>query len=339
MPCRVFNVEIAGAGVYLPKQIASNEELITHFPGFTMTAEQVQRLLGVRERRIAAATMTCADLMAAAGKQALDEAGISPTEVDLILACPVPPDAVTPPAAAVVQHLLGGSPACTSFDLNMACTGSIAAMEIACRFLDTGGYRNVLIVAGTIMSRDNAVWTNPMHRFIFGDAAGAIVLRRATGGQRIALQTQVAAEGDNPGTIFYPLPHSIRPSRVPATWSGYFMDDRDYFFEKLMTVGQRFVEDFWQATGYRPHDITHAVIHQPSRDLFLKSVEVSGIPLERVTQNLATVGNVIAAELFIALHDLLPKFQAGDRLYSWVYGAGFTLGALVYELPATKVRL
>lgn len=333
MPSRFFDVEIAGTGAYLPDQIATNDDLLRDFPGFTMSAKQLYKVLGAKERRIAPATMTCAEMMARAGQQALDEADISSEQVDLILACPVPPDAVTPPSAAVVQHLIGGSPDCTAFDLNMACTGSIAAMEIACRFLETGSYRHVLIVAGTIMSRDNAVWTNPMHRFIFGDGAGAVVLRRATRGQQLALKTAVAAEGENPDTIFYPFAHSIRPSRLPADWPGYFMGERDYFFQVMETTVRRFVEGFWRDTGYRPEQFQHAVIHQPTRDLFLKSVEVSGIPLAKVFQNYERVGNVIAAELFIALHQLRPLPRRGERLYALIYGAGYTFGAMVYEQP------
>lgn len=328
-----FEVEIAGAGAYLPEQVATNESLLPHFPGFMMSAERIYLLLGARERRIAPPRMTTAEMMARAGRQALDAAGIQPEEVDLIIAAPVPPDAVTPPSAAVVQHLLGCSSECTSFDLNMACTSSIAAMEIACRFLETGNYRSVLIVAGTIMSRDNAVWTNPMHRFIFGDGAGAVVLRRATKGEQLALKTQVAAEGENSETIFYPLPHSICPRLVPADWPGYFMGERDYFFQVMETTVRRFVEGFWRESGYRPHEVTRAVIHQPTRDLFLKSVEVAGLPLSKVFRNYEEVGNVIAAELFIALAQLLPQLQRGERLYSLLYGAGYTFGAMVYELP------
>lgn len=334
MPSGLFDVEIAGAGACLPDQIATNEDLIAQFPDFPMTAERIYRLLGARERRIAPPNLSCADLMARAGQQALDRAGIAPGEVDLIIACPNPPDALTPPSSAVVQHLIGGAPECTAFDLNMACTSSIAAMEIGCRFLETGHYRTVLITAGAIMSRLQAGWTNPMHRFIFGDGAGAVVLRRATRGQQLALKTQVAAEGGNPDAIFHPLPHSLKPPGVPEDWTGFFMQERDYFFDKMMTVGRRFVEGFWTDSGWRPEQFTHAVIHQPSRDLFLKSVEVVGIPLDRVYQNFTTIGNIIAAELFVALHDLGPHLQAGDRLFSWLYGAGFTLGALAYEMPA-----
>lgn len=333
MATRFFDVRIAGTGVFLPERIITNAELIPEFGGFSMTPDKLHKLLGAKERRIASPEMTIADMMARAAQQALEQAEIKPSEVDLIIVAPVPPDAVTPPTAALVQHLIGGSPDCTAFDINMACVGVIAAMEIAGRFLETGSYRNAVIAGGTILSRNNAIWTNPMHRFIFGDGAGAIVLQKAQRGEQLIVQTRMAAEGNLPQTVFYPFPHSIKPPLVPQGWDGFYMATREDCFEVVDHPVDRFVKDFWSETGVRPDQIAHAIIHQPTRDIFLRSVEVSGVPLERVFQNFETEGNLIAAEIPVGLHALLPRLRSGERLYSLSYGAGISIGSFLYEVP------
>lgn len=332
-PARQYPVEFIGIGAYVPPNRLTTQELLTlEFPDLHMTPEKIERVLGSHLHPIAEPNESRAQMMVKASRQALEEAGIDPLEIDLIIATPMPPDAVTPPAGAVVQHELQAWNA-RSWDLNMACSSSIAALEVAANFIATGTFDTILITAATVMSRENGIWQNPMHRFIFGDASGAMIVRRARLGQKMTLKTRVLARGVNHECIHYPAPGSLKPSIAPEGWRGFFMGDKDLLFHIMDTDVRSFVNEFWLESGCLPEEVTRAVVHQPTRDLFLRSVDVSRIPIEKIHQNYAQVGNIIAAELEVALADWRNYLRPGqqERIYGLIYGAGITLGAMLYE--------
>jgi len=329
-------------GMYLPQRVVSNEELLGDFPNFTMSSEAIYALLGVKQRHVAAQNETCADMMVEAAKNTLNNAGVDVSEVDCLLTCPFPPDIGAPHVGAVIQEQLGirGS----GIDMHGSCAGTTMAIQHAAALIETGVYQTVLVLAGARLSTNPSVWGNPMHRFIFADGAGGILLRRAADGhKRLAVQTWTIPWMDYEDgsrqrywpTIFYPLPWSQYPTEIPAGRTGFFMDNREVFFKAMETMLPRYIEEFCSNAEFSLEQITAALIHQPTRDLFIKSQEVAGVPLAICHQDYAYRGNLVTAELPIALHDLMQagRLRSGDSFFSLIYGAGFTLGLLAYQVP------
>ena len=126
----------------------------------------------------------------------------------------------------------------------------------------------------------------------------------------------------------------VAPETVPEECrGGFYMSERGVFFQQMTAKLGPCFQEFWDNSGLSPDDITVALMHQPSKPLFLEGVRQSGIPLEKVHQNLDRYGNVIAAELPLGLHELFQagRIQPGDWVLMFTYGAGFTVGITAFR--------
>ncbi|NLI72355.1 MAG: beta-ketoacyl-ACP synthase 3, partial [Bacteroidales bacterium] len=169
----VRNVNIIGTGSYVPEKIYTNEYLETIVP---TNAEWIYENVGIRERRIAAPDQATSDLATEAGRRALEDAGLKPEDIDLIIVATATPDRKAPSTAAFVQHKLNAFNA-AAFDLSAVCSGFLFSMSVASQYIASGVYNNVLVIGADTFSRITD-WTR-RDAIFFGDGAGAAVVSQA----------------------------------------------------------------------------------------------------------------------------------------------------------------
>jgi 3-oxoacyl-[acyl-carrier-protein] synthase III len=315
---------IAGTGSYLPERVVANHEL----PGLEETNGAVERLLGAVERRAADESETCSDLIVKAARRVLESADTSVDDIDRMIVSATPGDYFEPCTASVVQDKLGAR--CPSMDVGMSCVGWLAAVDLGLRCIATGDKR-VLALGGTIVSKGTAFF-NPMHRAIFGDGAGGVLLERCD--EPHFHSGRLWTDGQYHTMIVMPHTASVTAGGVPDEFEGsFFMGDRRDIYKALDENLPEGVEDVLQEAGMSMDDIDVAFVHQPSKPLFERAVKASGVPREKIVEDYASYGNTISAELPILLDENVRKgrVKRGDTILKITFGAGFSGGLMVYR--------
>jgi len=289
---------------------------------------QIRRLLGAVERRAVNEDEACSDIIVKAAKKILERAQVSPSDLDRIIVSATPGDFHEPSTASVVQFKLQAH--CPAVDVGMSCVGWVAGIDYGLRCIATGE-RRVLVVSGTIVSRGNP-FRNPMHRAIFGDGAGGVLLERTGSGRFFSggLWTQ----GQYYDVINMPHATSIHPSRIPLEYKGsFFMGPREVMFEALRDNLGLCIESALREANLSREEIDAAFIHQPSKPLYEEAAKTSGMPRHKLIQDYDRYGNTISAELPISLDESVCKgtVKRGDKILMVTFGAGFNAGVLVFE--------
>jgi 3-oxoacyl-[acyl-carrier-protein] synthase-3 len=321
-----MNARIVATGSFLPERVVTNSEI----PGLEAADGYIRRLLGAVERRAAADTETCSDLIAHAARHILADAHCSPLDLDRIIVSTTPGDFIEPSTACIVQAKIGAR--CPAIDIGSSCVGWVAGMDYAIKCL-AAGEKRILVMAGTVVSLlQGAAFQNPMHRAIFGDGAGgALVEADPTGG---FLAWRLWTDGRYYDVINLPHQYSSHPEQIPAEYKGhFFMGLRETMFEVLRTNIASVVEGALAEAGLSRDAIDIAFIHQPSKPIFEMAVKTLGIPRARVVEDYARYGNTISAELPISFDENVRngRVKRGDKVLMVTYGAGFSGGVLVFE--------
>lgn len=325
---------IAGTGSYLPDKVVTNEDLVKKW-GLEMSPEKITKVIGAELRHVAAPHERCSDLAYKASTRALDAAGITPQDLDLIIVVGNPGDAQTPEVSSRLRVLLGLEE-CLAFDVRMACTGWMAGVQIALLHMEKCGYRNVLVAAAAILSRETN-WGKPLYSTIFGDAGGAVVLTSDTNAP--VWYTSLWCGGtkeEGALSIWHGLPGiSISPTEeegMPQDYHGnFYMRDRERYFKTMEERVAPAVRRLFGAMAIAPQDIDLAFVHWPSEDLCEKGIECFQFPRDKVVRDLdKKVGNIIAAEMPLKLDHVVRdgRLQRGHRVVMADYGAGFTVGVM-----------
>jgi 3-oxoacyl-[acyl-carrier-protein] synthase-3 len=315
---------VAATGSYLPERVITNSEIL----GLEESDGQIRRLLGAVERRAASEDEACSDIIVKAAKRILEMAHLSPEDVDRIIVSATPGDYHEPSTASVVQYKLGAY--CPAVDVGMSCVGWVAGMDYALRCIATGE-RRILVLAGTIVSRGNP-FRNPMHRAIFGDGAGGILLEAADRGHFFS--GGLWTKGEYYDVITMPHETSLPSPRIPSEYRGsFYLGRREIMFEVLRNNLGACIEGALQIAGLSREEIDVAFIHQPSKPLFEEAARMAGIPRERIIQDYERYGNTISAELPISLDENVRsgRVKRGDKILMVTFGAGFNAGILVFE--------
>lgn len=315
---------IAATGSYLPERIVGNHDI----PGLEETNGAVERLLGAVERRAVVEGQTCSDIIAVAARRVLEAGETSPLDLDRLIVSATPGDYFEPCTAAVVQHKIGAR--CPSLDMSMSCVGWLAAMDYALRCMMTGD-KKILVMAGTIVSQGTAFF-NPMHRAIFGDGAGGVLLERAAPGHFLA--GRLWTDGQYHDMITMPHLASVPTARVPEDYHGsFFMGDARLIHKALRDNLPDGMDEILAQTGLTREDVDLAFIHQPSRPLFDAAVKATRMPKDKVVEDYAHYGNTISAELPISLDEAVRdgRVKRGDTILKITFGAGFSGGLMLYK--------
>ena len=324
---------ICGTGACVPDRILDNNEIAQ----FVDTSDQwIQERTGVIRRRIAQ-TETTASMAAEAGRQALEEAGIRPEEIDMILAATATPDHIFPCAACEIQERLQAVNA-VCFDPNAACSGFLFAYQSAQAYITSGMYRTILVVGSESLSRI-VNWEDRGTCILFGDGSGAAVLRAKEGRNWIP-----AAHSDGKGgpALLCPGPNvSGNGGNLPGSDSaedsglertGITMDGKAVFQFAVRKVPE-VIREVLDANGLSADDIDWFILHQANRRIVESVAKRLKTDIERFPMNLQEYGNTSSASIPILLNEMNRKglLKKGQKLVMAGFGAGLSWGAAVLE--------
>lgn len=316
---------VTGTGGYLPERILSNAELEKMVD---TTEEWIVTRTGIHERRIAAEHESTCDLAEHAAREALSNAGIAATDLDLIIVATTTPDLVFPSTACLLQARLGnrGAPA---FDIQAVCTGFIYALDVADKFIRTGAARRALIVGAETMSRI-VDWQDRSTCVLFGDGAGAVVLE--AGLAPGILSTHIHADGAYSDLLAVPAGISCNSAKLRAGEAHLTMKGNPVFRMAVKTLGE-IVDETLSANCMGRGDIDWLVPHQANIRIIQATAEKLGLPMDRVVVTVDRHGNTSGASIPLALHAAAQdgRIQPGETVLMEAFGGGFTWGSVLLK--------
>jgi 3-oxoacyl-[acyl-carrier-protein] synthase-3 len=323
--------QIAGWGKYIPPKVVTNADLERMV---NTSDEWIVSRTGIRERRIAGEGETTRTMSVAAARQALARAGVLPEEVDLIIVATSSPDYLLPPVSSQIQHELGCR--CGAFELKAGCTGFVYGLAVAQQFIATGAYNTVLVIGAEIISR-SVNWQDRNTCVLFGDGAGAVVLR-AVDGPTGVLSFVLGSDGAGAGHLMVPGGGVAMPPshRVLDEGLNFIrMNGREVFRFATRVLG-RAAQEAVARSGLGPDDIALFIPHQANLRIIQVACRELGLRDEQVFINLDRYGNTSAASIPIALCEAIESGRCGDgdNLVLVGFGAGLTWAAAVVRLGA-----
>lgn len=324
---QVKPVGIAGLGSAVPQRIVTNKDLEQLVD---TSDEWIASRTGIRQRHIAGPGETTVTLAVQAARQALDQAGIGPEEVDLILVGTVTPDMVFPSAACLVQEALGCTRAAAA-DLSAACPGFIYGLVLGAQTIASGLYRTVLVIGAETLSRITD-WQDRSTCVLFGDGAGAAVLREAGPGNGL-LSSVLGSEGAGADHLLLPA----GGSRLPA--SPETVEQRQHYIRmngsEVMKFAVRVMvsstQEALERAGYGVSDLDWLVPHQANTRIIDAAVKRLGIDPARVPVTVDRYGNTSSASIPLTLTELAAdgRLQPGQLIGLVSFGAGLVWGATI----------
>lgn len=316
---------ITGIGAFLPERVLTNADLERMVE---TTDEWITTRTGIKERHIAGEGESTSTLGAAASLRALEDAGITAAELDLIVVGTSSPDHIFPSTAALIQRAIGA--ACPAVDVMAACTSFIFALQHATASIESGRAHRVLVVGADALTR-HVDFADRGTCVLFGDGAGAIVLEAAE--EAGVLGIDLGTDGSGADVLAVPAGGSAAPctpERVAAGEQFVRMVGSEVFKFAVRVIPETTTRAL-SASGLTVDDVRWLVPHQANQRILVTVAERMGLPAERVFSNIATVGNTSAASIPLALHDLYTgaQLRPGDVLALVGFGAGLTWGAAI----------
>ncbi|MGE5507912.1 MAG: beta-ketoacyl-ACP synthase III [Chitinophagales bacterium] len=321
-------VGIVGTGLCVPERVLTNHDLEKMVE---TSDEWIVTRTGIRERRIADRDTASSDLAYGAAVQALRNAGVTPEEVDLIIVATVTPDMLFPATACIVQGRLGATSA-AAFDLSAGCSGFPYALATGANFVATGQYDTVLVIGADCLSKITN-WKDRATCVLFGDGAGAAVLRQVPQGYGI-LGTVLGADGTGGDKLNI----AVGGSRRPLQYEKEETDDGGRYIRMLGADVFKFAvrimpaaaEEVMTKAGISPDEVQLFVPHQANIRIISAAADRLGISMDRVFVNVDRYGNTSAASIGIALHEAVSQGRiTRDGIVVFVgFGAGLTWSAL-----------
>ncbi len=318
---------IIGTGSYLPERIMPNAEL----EALVDTSDSwIRERTGIAERRVVADDQSCTDLAIAAARNALDAANVSPEDIDLIVLGTCTPDRVFPSNACLVQQALGVKAGAAAFDVAAACSSFVFALDVADRFIRTGGAKRALVIGADTMTR-LLNWQDRGTCVLFGDGAGAIVVE-ATEEPGI-LSTHVHSDGTQECLLHVPWGPGLGYDKLTETNGKISMRGNEVFKVAVRTLG-RIVDETLEANGLKKEDVDWLVPHQANIRIIQATARKLGLPMDRVIQTVQHHGNTSSASIPLALDTAVRdgRIKQGDLLLLEAFGGGFTWGSALVRL-------
>jgi 3-oxoacyl-[acyl-carrier-protein] synthase-3 len=318
---------IAGTGRGLPATVFTNADFASI--GIETTDEWIVERTGIKQRHLAR-TESATDLAAASAREAMTKAKVQPGEVDLIVVGTASPDRLLPSAAVDLQAALGASRA-AAFDVGAACSGFIYGCTVAEGLMASGGYETALVVGVEKLSAITD-WQDRATCVLFGDGAGAAILKRAKHHKGI-LSTYVRSDGTLGDLLCRPAGGATTPFSadvLSARTQFIRMNGREVFKHAVRSMSDAATRalDAAKLTG---SDIDVMIPHQANIRIIEATAKHANIPLEKVFVNVDKYGNTSAASIPIALDEALEqgRIREGSTVLLVAFGAGFTWGAMV----------
>jgi 3-oxoacyl-[acyl-carrier-protein] synthase-3 len=323
----IRNVKIIGTGSYVPETVYTNEYLETIIP---TNSQWIYENVGIKERRVAASNQATSDLAKMAGQRAIEDAGLKPEDIDLIIVATSTPDRKAPSTAAFVQHKLNAVNA-AAFDLTAVCSGFLFGMSVATQYIASGVYNNVLVIGADTFSKITD-WSK-RDAIFFGDGAGAAVVTAANvteGFLAYRLYTDTTNE-----MLGFTIPGG--GSEIPLTAENrdqqYFQMNGKAVFASATMALPKAINQVLEDTGLSIDDIDIMIPHQPSIRILQKTAEIIGLPFEKVMTNMDKYANTSGGTIPILLDEVnkAGKLKKGDIVLFAAVGSGWTYGASIIK--------
>jgi len=323
-------VSIIGTGSYVPEKILTNNDLSQMVE---TDDEWITTRTGIKERRIAADDEYTSDMGAKAALAAMKQAGITGDEIDLILVATATPDMVFPATACFVQTKIGAKRA-ACLDISAACAGFLFAIEIAQQFITCHTYDTVLVIGAEKLTTITD-WTERNTCVLFGDGAGAAILRHRDSGSHGLISTHIASDGKFADILWMPgggSRHPITRDNVDNHLQTIKMSGKEVY-KQAVTAMVDAAKKALEKAGLTIDDIACVIPHQANVRIIEAIADRLKIPVEKVFVNLDRYGNTSAAAVAIALDEAnrSGRIKAGDYVLMVVFGGGLTWAGSVIE--------
>lgn len=304
-----MNAGIVGIGRYLPEKVVTNADLEKIMD---TSDEWIRTRTGIEERRIAEDNVNTSDMGFEAAKKAIEDAGITPEDIDLILVATVTPDQPFPSVACMLQERLGAKKA-AAMDVSAACAGFMYGIITAKQFIESGGYKHVLVVGVEKLSKITN-WEDRNTAVLFGDGAGAVVVGQVSENRGI-LSFELGADGTG-------AKHLYQDEYI-------IMNGREVFKFAVRQMGESCINVLEKA-GLTKEDVDFLIPHQANIRIMEASRQRLELPVEKMSKTVHKYGNTSAASIPISIVEELEagKIKDDDLIVMVGFGGGLTWGAI-----------
>ena len=312
---------IIGCGSYLPSNVVTNDELAKRVD---TSDEWIVARTGIRQRHVAAEGETTSDLAVAAATRAMEHAGVTAADIDMIIVATATPDNTFPATATKVQHRLGVVG--FAFDVQAVCSGFVYALTTADMYIRNGQAKTALVIGAETFSRI-LDWEDRRTCVLFGDGAGAVVLQAVEGQGTIKDQGILASRLHSDGSKYELLYVDGGPSSTQTV--GYLQMEGKEVFRHAVTNLAGVIREVLADTGLEASDINWLVPHQANRRILDSTAKKFGISEDKVVITVDRHANTSAASIPLALAEAVHdgRIQRGDIVILEAMGGGFTWGA------------
>ena len=312
-----------GVGSYLPEKVLTNLDLEKMVE---TSDEWITDRTGIKERRISADNEATSDLAFEAAKRALKSANMEAKDLEMIIVGTSSPDMLFPSTSCIVQDKLGAVNA-AAFDVSAACSGFNYALAASAGFIESGLYNNVMVIGADTLTK-YLDWTDRNTCILFGDGAGAVVLKSSEDGSGV-IASHLGAEGS--GGKYLTMPGG--GSRDPEARKRFIWMDGKEVFKFAVKVLPKSIKAVLDKAKMSAMDISLLIPHQANMRIIDFALKSLGLPKEKVYVNLQKYGNTSAASIPIALDEAVKdgKIKKGDTVVLAGFGAGLTYGANIIK--------
>lgn len=319
-----MTTRIIGTGSYVPEQIVTNDDLAKIVD---TNDEWIRSRTGIGARRIATTEGT-SQMASKAAQRAMEQAGIAPEEIDLILLATSSPDSCFPNGACEVQAALGAENA-VCYDISAACTGFVYALSTAHAFLSAGIYRTALVIGADVLSK-LIDWTDRGTCVLFGDAAGAAVVQAQ---ERGILGLELHSNGSKGDVLTCGARTNGNFLLGKKPELGYMSMDGQEVFKFAVKKVPECIDALLEKTGMKAEEIKYFVIHQANYRIIESIARRLKISQDRFPANMEQYGNTSGASVPLLLDEMNRRgmLKEGDKLVLSGFGAGLTWGAILLE--------
>ncbi len=328
---------ITGWGHYAPSKVVTNDDLAEIVD---TSDEWIRERSGIRERRFAEEGDTTATMSIACATTAMQRAGVSPQEVDLVLVASSSPDYLTPPVSSQVQEGIGATRA-GAMQLTVGCTGFVYAVVTAQQFIATGACKTVVVVGAELTTR----WLNFEDRstcVLFGDGAGAVVMQASEEEGCGVLGHVLGSDGSGAEHLIVPVGGVAQPTTketIEKGLSGLKMNGREVFKFATTVMGTA-LDEALEKAGLKAEDIDLFIPHQANARIIDLAARNHNLPPEKVMVNVDRYGNTSAASVPLALSEAFEagRIQPGALLAFVAFGAGLTWASAIFRMDSRPLN-
>jgi len=326
-----IGVRLAGVGIALPQRVLTNEDL----SGLVDTNDEwIIKRTGINTRYIADENTTTRSLAVDALRAALDDAGLKPTDLDMVLLATMTSEMSCPSTAARVVHEIGATPA-GAMDLSAACSGFVYGLNHAAALIESGHYRNVAVIGAETLSRI-VNYEDRRTCILFGDGAGAAVLSADTNPERGCLAQTMRSDGSLWGELYLPR----TPADLPESHEGFtgrfntLQMNGQEVFKFAVTTTQAIIDETLEKAGVKASDLAAVIPHQSNRRILELVKKRMDLPDDKMVINIDKYGNTSAASVPLCLNQkrVAGELSEGDLVLFVAIGGGMCWTTSLWKL-------